>query len=191
MGIHPWWAGFGQAVTSPDDLTSPAARELASAIAAGTVPAVTLTGLKERATTGHSAVALEIEVERPQDLALPHSRDRAGRRRVRRRGRAAARARLARRFSRHAASELDAAGRAVLALHRRPALAGGQADLSPRRSYPAYSALARQGGARRAARHRATARPAVLRLATRHHHPAVGAASGRDSCRTDRLCPAR
>ena len=24
MGIHPWWAGFGQAVTSPDDLTLPA-----------------------------------------------------------------------------------------------------------------------------------------------------------------------
>jgi hypothetical protein len=71
LGIHPWWAGFGQAVTSPDDLTSPAARDLASAIAAGTVPAVTLTGLKERTTTGHSAVALEIEVERPQDLAHP------------------------------------------------------------------------------------------------------------------------
>jgi hypothetical protein len=71
MGIHPWWAGFGQAVTSLDDLTSPAARDLASAIAPGTVPAVTLTGFKERTTTGHSAVALEIEVERPQDLAHP------------------------------------------------------------------------------------------------------------------------
>lgn len=71
MGIHPWWAGFGQAITSPDDLTSPAARELASAIAAGTVPAVTITGLKECTRTGHTALALEIEVERPQDLAQP------------------------------------------------------------------------------------------------------------------------
>jgi hypothetical protein len=71
MGIHPWWSGFGHAVTSPDDLTSLAARELASAIAGGIIPAVTLTDLKECTTTGHIALALDIEVERPQDLAYP------------------------------------------------------------------------------------------------------------------------
>jgi hypothetical protein len=71
MGIHPWWSGFGQAVGSADDLTSAQARELASAIAAGAVPAVTLTGLRECAKSGHTAVGLEIEVERPQDLAHP------------------------------------------------------------------------------------------------------------------------
>lgn len=69
MGVHPWWSGFGPEVASPDDLSSVAARELASAVAAGAISAVTLTGLKECATTGHTAVALEVEVERPQDLA--------------------------------------------------------------------------------------------------------------------------
>jgi hypothetical protein len=71
MGIHPWWSGFGQTVTSQDDLSSAPARELASSIAAGAITAVALTGLRECAKTGHTAVALEIEVERPQDLAYP------------------------------------------------------------------------------------------------------------------------
>jgi hypothetical protein len=71
MALHPWWSGFGQAVTSADDLTSMPARELVSAVMAGVVPAATMTGLKACAKTGHTAVALEIEVERPQDLAHP------------------------------------------------------------------------------------------------------------------------
>src|SRR5262249_58949035 len=71
MGIHPWWSGFGQPVASADDLTSAPAREFASAIAAGTLPGAALTGLMEGAAAGHSGVALEIEVERPQDLAYP------------------------------------------------------------------------------------------------------------------------
>ena len=69
MGIHAWWSDFGRVVIAADDLTSAPARELASAVAAGAVPAVTLTGLRECAATGHTAVALEVEVERPQDLA--------------------------------------------------------------------------------------------------------------------------
>jgi hypothetical protein len=71
MGIHPWWSGFGQAVASQDDLSSVSAREFVSAIATGAVPGVALTGLSECVKTGHTAVALEIEVERPQDLAYP------------------------------------------------------------------------------------------------------------------------
>src|SRR5262249_50837289 len=71
MGIHPWWSGFGQAVASADDLTSAPARELAAAVAAGAIPAVTLTELRACAQTGRTAVAVEIEVERPQDLAHP------------------------------------------------------------------------------------------------------------------------
>jgi hypothetical protein len=71
MGIHPWWSGFGQAVTSLDDLSSVSAREFASAVTAGAITGAALTALKECAKTGHSAVALEIDVERPQDLAFP------------------------------------------------------------------------------------------------------------------------
>jgi len=73
MGIHPWWSGFGEAVASADELTSASARELASAIAVGAILAVTLTGLRECAETGHTAVGLEVEFERPQDLAYPIS----------------------------------------------------------------------------------------------------------------------
>ncbi|MGA8614362.1 MAG: ThiF family adenylyltransferase [Xanthobacteraceae bacterium] len=71
MGIHPWWSGFGQAVASADDLTSTPARELASTIAAGAVPAVALTDLRESTEAEHAAVGLKVEVERPQDLAYP------------------------------------------------------------------------------------------------------------------------
>ena len=70
MGVHRWWSEFGQAIESVDDLTSVAARELALAVAAG-VPGVTLTGFKECTKTGHTAVSLDVEVERPQDLAHP------------------------------------------------------------------------------------------------------------------------
>jgi Prokaryotic E2 family A/ThiF family len=68
MSVHPWWSGFGQAVAPQDDLFSVPARELAAAVATGAIPAITLTGMRACAETGHSAVALEIEVERPQDL---------------------------------------------------------------------------------------------------------------------------
>jgi hypothetical protein len=71
MGVHPWWSGFGQAVTSADDLASVPARDLAAAVAAGAIPGVTLTELRACTQTGRTAVAVEIEVERPQDLAHP------------------------------------------------------------------------------------------------------------------------
>jgi hypothetical protein len=70
MGVHGWWSEFGQTIETADDLTSVSARELVSAVTAG-IPGVTLTGLKECTKTGHTAVSLEIDVERPQDLAHP------------------------------------------------------------------------------------------------------------------------
>ncbi len=69
MGVHGWWSEFGQIIKSADDLASVATRELVSAIAAGMAPGVAITSMRECAKTGHTAVALEIEVERPQDLA--------------------------------------------------------------------------------------------------------------------------
>jgi hypothetical protein len=66
MGVHGWWSEFGQTIETADDLTSVSARELVSA--AG-IPGVTVTGFKECTKTGHTAVGLEIDVERPQDLA--------------------------------------------------------------------------------------------------------------------------
>jgi hypothetical protein len=71
MGVHPWWSSFGRAVAVADDLICKPARDFASVIAAGAAPPITLTGLRECAETGHAAVSLELEVERPQDLAYP------------------------------------------------------------------------------------------------------------------------
>lgn len=70
MGLHSWWSEYGQTVKAADDLVSVPARELAAAIGGG-IPGVTVIGFKECATSGHTAVGLEVEVERPQDLAHP------------------------------------------------------------------------------------------------------------------------
>jgi hypothetical protein len=74
MGINPWWSAFGQAVTLGNDLSSVPARELASAIAAGAIPAITFRGLRECGDRTH-AVGLEIEVEPPRTSRVPHSRN--------------------------------------------------------------------------------------------------------------------
>ena len=68
MGIHRWWSGFGQAVAKIDLLDFGRAREFATTVAAG-IPGVAVIGFRQRADTGHSAVGIEIDVERPQDLA--------------------------------------------------------------------------------------------------------------------------
>jgi hypothetical protein len=69
MALHRWWTEFGQAVHAAGDLVSVPARELVSAVASGAFPAVTMIGMRECTDTGHAAVAIEIEVERPQVLA--------------------------------------------------------------------------------------------------------------------------
>ena len=69
MPLHAWWSAFGQAVAPLEQLSSMSARVLASAVAARAVAGVALTELRESASTGQTAVALEIDVERPQDLA--------------------------------------------------------------------------------------------------------------------------
>jgi hypothetical protein len=189
MSIHPWWAGFGQAVTSPDDLTSPAARELASAIAAGTVPAVTLTGLRECAQTGHTAVGLEVEVERPQDLAYPL------------------------RVTEPVAVVFAAQGGQprVLALradfpdtpHQNWTPQGAPCSLcvddrpwsEAKLTYRPADLIRRiQLWLAKAARgelHDTAQPPDPLRLAARDHHPALGVAAGRQPCRAGWLRPAR
>lgn len=71
MGEHPWWSAFGQDAESADELASVPAREFVSAIAGGTLPTVSVTALRNCKETGRTAVRLEVEVERPQDLAYP------------------------------------------------------------------------------------------------------------------------
>ena len=61
----------GRTSNSADDLASAPARDFASAIATGALPTVSVTGLRNCKESGRTAVRLEIEVERPQDLACP------------------------------------------------------------------------------------------------------------------------
>ncbi len=70
MGIHPWWPGFGREV-GIDDLASPSARALATALVAGTIPGAALIAVKQTAERPISAVYMEIDVERPQVLGHP------------------------------------------------------------------------------------------------------------------------
>jgi hypothetical protein len=71
MAIHPWWSNFGQATGAADQLTPTPAAELATALAAGAMAGATLVGLKQCTQTGYTAVHLDVDIERPQDLAHP------------------------------------------------------------------------------------------------------------------------
>ncbi|UGY17981.1 ThiF family adenylyltransferase [Bradyrhizobium septentrionale] len=69
MTIHAWWAAFGEA-TTVDDVAPGPARSFAKAVIAG-VAATTFVEIKEDKATGYVGVHVEIDVERPQDLAHP------------------------------------------------------------------------------------------------------------------------
>jgi Prokaryotic E2 family A len=68
MDFHPWWTTFGEAVAAADGLTSARACEFSEAIGRGMIPGVRL--IEFRQDGSHEAVRIEIDVERPQDLAF-------------------------------------------------------------------------------------------------------------------------
>ena len=68
MTHHSWWIAFGQEVAA-DDLVSVLARDLASRGLEGRLPGVTITGLRESSGDAYTGVAMDVEVERPQELA--------------------------------------------------------------------------------------------------------------------------
>lgn len=69
MTIHDWWAAFGEA-TAVDAVAPGPARSFAEAVLAG-IPAITFVEINEDKATGYVGVHVEIDVERPQDLAHP------------------------------------------------------------------------------------------------------------------------
>ena len=71
MTTHAWWDGFGEVVNNPDDLTPVLARELPSLAAGGAIAGITVTGLRQSTDDGYAGVRMDVEVERPQDLAYP------------------------------------------------------------------------------------------------------------------------
>jgi len=68
MALHDWWTSFGIEMLHSEQLTPVFAKELASLAAAGALPGITLTGLRESSDMGYAGVCLDVEVERPQDL---------------------------------------------------------------------------------------------------------------------------
>jgi hypothetical protein len=70
MTLHPWWQAFGP--ESPDEsaFQSELAKDFAAMIGQG-MPGVRLIALKPANELLHDAVHVEVDVERPQDLAHP------------------------------------------------------------------------------------------------------------------------
>ncbi|MEZ0000748.1 ThiF family adenylyltransferase [Sinorhizobium fredii] len=66
--LHPWWPGFGQPVAS-DAVTPDVARTVVAYVISGRAPAVTLVDARQSDDGTLAALHLDIEVERPQDLA--------------------------------------------------------------------------------------------------------------------------
>lgn len=71
MTLHPWWNSFGSEASSVGELTPILAQELASLATAGALPGVRMVGLRQFPEGGYAGVCLEVDVERPQDLAHP------------------------------------------------------------------------------------------------------------------------
>ena len=69
MAIHTWWDSFGEDIKNPDDLTPVLAIELATIAAGEAIPGITVTGLRQSANMSCAGVCMDVEVERPQDLA--------------------------------------------------------------------------------------------------------------------------
>ena len=69
MTIHAWWTAFGE-TTTVHGVASEMARAFIEAVVDG-LPAIDLVEIKEDGATGYIGVHVEIDVERPQDLAHP------------------------------------------------------------------------------------------------------------------------
>src|SRR5688572_17054014 len=67
MPIHTWWTAFGEA-TTVDALAEGLVRSFAEAVIGG-MPGISFIEIKEDKVTGSFGVHVEIDVERPQDLA--------------------------------------------------------------------------------------------------------------------------
>ena len=71
MTLHPWWESFGEEVNDPEGLTPDLARELVSLATGDAIAGITVSGLRQSAAEGYAGVHLDVEAERPQDLAYP------------------------------------------------------------------------------------------------------------------------
>jgi hypothetical protein len=68
--LHPWWSTFGQPV-AVDEVALDAARAVVAYVASGRAPSVSFAGARQSEDGALAALQLDVEVERPQDLAAP------------------------------------------------------------------------------------------------------------------------
>ena len=71
MALHVWGATFGHEVNSTDCLTPVLARKLASLANGNALPGISVTQLRQSPAMGYAGVYIDVEVERPQELAYP------------------------------------------------------------------------------------------------------------------------
>ena len=71
MRLHNWWDEFGEELRDPDELISDLARELVFRLTRNEITGITIVSLRQSVAMGYSGVYLNIDVERPQDLAYP------------------------------------------------------------------------------------------------------------------------
>lgn len=69
MTLHAWWTTFGKEVETADELSSVHARDFTAAVKSGAISGARVIGFRQDGD--HSAVPIEIDVERPQELAFP------------------------------------------------------------------------------------------------------------------------
>ena len=71
MSVQSWWEGFGEAVDSAHGLVPVLAQQLATVAHERAVAGITFTGLRQSQELGYAGVRINVEPERPQDLAYP------------------------------------------------------------------------------------------------------------------------
>lgn len=74
MALHEWWARFGHEVKGSDELTPALARDLVSVATRSALGGITVSALRQSPTMGYAGVHVDVEVERPQELAYPIGR---------------------------------------------------------------------------------------------------------------------
>ena len=71
MKLNAWWDQFGEELTDPEDLDSDLARELVCRVTSSSITGIAIVSIRQSAATGYSGVYMNVEVERPQELAYP------------------------------------------------------------------------------------------------------------------------
>ena len=71
MPVKDWWEQIGEVIDNPNNLVPALAKELVKVVASGAINGVSIKELRQSESTKHAGVYLDVEPERPQELAHP------------------------------------------------------------------------------------------------------------------------